>query len=74
MIRGFLTDIGGRTSHTAIVAQSLEIPAVVGLKNVTAQVFEGTTVIIDGTQGMVILNPPRDDRNYQREQEIQLAR
>jgi len=74
MVRGFATDIGGRTSHTAIVAQSLEIPAVVGLKNVTAQVREGNIIIIDGNQGMVIVNPtPELLENYRREQEIQLA-
>jgi phosphotransferase system enzyme I (PtsI) len=74
LVKGFVTDIGGRTSHTAIVAQSLEIPAVVGLKNVTAQVREGSTIIIDGTQGMVIINPsPEILENYRREQEIQQA-
>lgn len=74
MVRGFVTDIGGRTSHTAIVAQSLEIPAVVGMKNATAQVREGMTIIVDGNQGLVILNPaPEILDNYRREQEIQLA-
>jgi phosphotransferase system enzyme I (PtsI) len=73
-VKGFVTDVGGRTSHTAIVAQSLEIPAVVGLKNVTSQVYDGSTIIIDGNQGMVILNPtPEIIENYRREQEIQLA-
>lgn len=71
LVRGFATDIGGRTSHTAIVAQSLEIPAVVGMKNVTGQVHEGDTVIIDGNQGLVIINPsPEMLENYRREQEI----
>lgn len=74
LVRGFVTDIGGRTSHTAIVAQSLEIPAVVGLKNATAQVREGDTIIVDGNQGLVLLNPPQEMLdNYRREQEIQLA-
>lgn len=74
LVRGFVTDIGGRTSHTAIVAQSLEIPAVVGMKNATAQVREGMTIIVDGNQGLVILNPaPEILDNYRREQEIQLA-
>lgn len=71
LLKGFATDIGGRTSHTAIVAQSLEIPAVVGLKNITGQVHEGDTVIIDGNQGLVIINPsPEIVENYRREQEI----
>ncbi len=54
---GFATDIGGETSHTAIMAKSLEIPAVVGLKNVTMHVSPGDTIIIDGIQGIVIMNP-----------------
>ena len=74
MVLGFATDIGGRTSHTAIVAQSLEIPAVVGLKNITSNVREGSTVILDGNQGIVIVDPdPETIKNYRREQEIQLA-
>ena len=74
MVLGFATDIGGRTSHTAIVAQSLEIPAVVGLKNITSIVREGVTVILDGNQGIVILDPdPETIKNYKREQEIQTA-
>src|ERR687894_2037806 len=54
---GFATDVGGRTSHTAIVARAMGIPAVVGLGNVTAEVSGGDTVIIDGTRGVVIVNP-----------------
>jgi phosphotransferase system enzyme I (PtsI) len=74
LVKGFVTDIGGRTSHTAIVAQSLEIPAVVGLKNITGQVREGSPIIIDGNQGMVIINPtPEILENYRKEQEIQQA-
>ncbi|MDD3730074.1 MAG: phosphoenolpyruvate-utilizing N-terminal domain-containing protein, partial [Endomicrobiaceae bacterium] len=48
MVRGFATDTGGKTSHTALVAQSLEIPAVVGLKNITSQVSHGMSIIVDG--------------------------
>ena len=74
MVKGFATNIGGKTSHTAIVAQSLEIPAVVGLKNITARVKEGDTIIIDGNQGVAIINPAQETLdNYRREQEIQLA-
>ncbi len=53
----FATDIGGRTSHTAIMAKSLEIPAVVGLESITKKIESGDVVIIDGTHGMVIINP-----------------
>ncbi len=58
-VLGFATDIGGRTSHTAIMAKSLEIPAVVGLESVTDQVKNGDWVILDGTHGVVIVNPTK---------------
>ncbi len=51
-------DMGGATSHTAILARSLNIPAVVGLRNITQQVKTGDQVIVDGTDGEVIINPP----------------
>jgi phosphoenolpyruvate-protein phosphotransferase (PTS system enzyme I) len=54
---GFATDTGGRTSHTAIVARSLELPAVVGLDNVTHFVHTGDEIIVDGTSGLVVINP-----------------
>ena len=56
-VKGFACDVGGRTSHTAIVARAMGIPAVVGLGNLTGEVNGGDTVIIDGTRGMVIVNP-----------------
>jgi phosphotransferase system enzyme I (PtsI) len=59
-IIGFVTDLGGRTSHTTILARSLGIPAVVGLESVTSQVREGMPVIIDGSTGTVVLNPSLD--------------
>jgi phosphotransferase system enzyme I (PtsI) len=52
-------DMGGQTSHTAILARSLDIPAVVGLHNVTQRVRKGDSVIVDGTDGEVIVNPPQ---------------
>jgi phosphotransferase system enzyme I (PtsI) len=57
---GFVTDVGGRTSHTSIVARALEIPAVVGLGNITAIAKDGDTVIIDGDEGAVIVNPSKE--------------
>jgi phosphotransferase system enzyme I (PtsI) len=51
-------DVGGTTSHTAILARSLNIPAVMGLSNITQQVKDGDTLIVDGTDGEVIINPP----------------
>ena len=56
---GFATDIGGRTSHTAIMAKSLEIPAVVGLERVTSVVRNGKTVIVDGNRGLFIAEPSK---------------
>ena len=56
-VLGFLTDRGGRTSHTAILARSLDIPAVVGLETITALTQDRQTIIIDGESGIVILNP-----------------
>jgi phosphoenolpyruvate-protein phosphotransferase (PTS system enzyme I) len=58
-ILGFITDIGGKTSHTAIMAKSLEIPAVVGLENITEKVKNNDTLIVDGTTGDVYINPER---------------
>ncbi|WEG12895.1 phosphoenolpyruvate--protein phosphotransferase [Pullulanibacillus sp. KACC 23026] len=56
-VKGFATNIGGRTSHSAIMSRSMEIPAVVGTKKVTAEIENGTLVIIDGIEGLVIGNP-----------------
>ncbi|SES86190.1 phosphoenolpyruvate--protein phosphotransferase [Anaerobranca gottschalkii] len=56
-VLGFVTDIGGRTSHTAIMARSLEIPAVVGLGDITTKVKNGDYLIIDGEKGHVVINP-----------------
>lgn len=56
-VLGFATDIGGRTSHTAIVARSLEIPAVVGLHDITTVLQSDDRVIVDGEEGMVVVRP-----------------
>ncbi|MFH0812129.1 MAG: phosphoenolpyruvate--protein phosphotransferase [Pseudomonadota bacterium] len=56
-VLGFVTDIGGRTSHTAIMARALEIPAVVGLETITENIENGDTIIVDGIAGEVIINP-----------------
>jgi phosphotransferase system enzyme I (PtsI) len=65
-IQGFATDIGGKTSHTAIVARSIEIPAVVGLENITRRVRTNDLIIIDGSAGLVIVNPdPEIVRRYE---------
>ncbi len=51
-------DMGGQTSHTAILARSLDVPAVVGLHNISQKVKNGDTLIVDGTDGEVLINPP----------------
>jgi phosphotransferase system enzyme I (PtsI) len=56
-VLAFATDIGGRTSHTTIVARAMGIPAVVGLKTITAELSGGDTVIVDGNRGLVVVNP-----------------
>ncbi|ETT74452.1 phosphoenolpyruvate--protein phosphotransferase [Bacillus mycoides] len=59
-VKGFTTDIGGRTSHSAIMACSMEIPAVVGTKVVTNDIENGVLAIVDGLDGKVIVNPTED--------------
>ena len=56
-VTGFLTNIGGRTSHSAIMARTLEIPAVVGLIDITTSVKNGDSIIVDGIEGICIINP-----------------
>lgn len=56
-VLGFAIDVGGRTSHTAIMARSLEIPAVVGLQKVSTSVVDGDFVIVDGNRGKVVISP-----------------
>ncbi len=56
-ISGFVTDVGGRTSHTSIVARALEIPAVVGVGNISSIIKNNDRVIVDGDEGIVIINP-----------------
>ncbi|RAS73220.1 phosphoenolpyruvate--protein phosphotransferase [Priestia endophytica] len=59
-VKGFTTNIGGRTSHSAIMARSMEIPAVVGAKTVLSDIENGKLVIVDGLDGQVIVDPNED--------------
>ncbi len=69
-VKGFATDIGGRTSHSAIMARSLEIPAIVGTKNSTLEIKQGDIVIIDGIDGQLIVNPSSEEiEKYRQKQE-----
>jgi phosphotransferase system enzyme I (PtsI) len=56
-ILGFATDVGGRTSHTAIVARAMNIPAIVGLETITGEIAGGDLLIIDGHRGLAVINP-----------------
>jgi phosphoenolpyruvate-protein phosphotransferase (PTS system enzyme I) len=75
---GFVTDVGGRTSHTAIVARSMDIPAVVGAREASRLIRQDDWVVIDGDAGAVIVNPPpivlEEYRFRQRQAELERAR
>lgn len=60
-VQGFATNIDGRTSHSAIMSRSLEIPAIVGTKSITQEVKQGDMIIVDGLNGDVIVNPTEDE-------------
>ncbi|MBF0619373.1 MAG: phosphoenolpyruvate--protein phosphotransferase [Candidatus Omnitrophica bacterium] len=72
-IMGFLTDIGGRTAHTAIIAKSLGVPAVVGLKDATLRISNQDFVIVDGRKGVVIVNPTDETRSLYSKEKVRLA-
>ncbi|MBX9039670.1 phosphoenolpyruvate--protein phosphotransferase [Enterococcus durans] len=61
-VKAFVTDIGGRTSHSAIMARSLEIPAIVGTKEITAKVKEGDILAVNGIEGDVIVHPTDEQK------------
>lgn len=61
-VKAFVTDIGGRTSHSAIMARSLEIPAIVGTKEITAKVKEGDMLAVNGIEGDVIVHPTDEQK------------
>ena len=69
---GFVTDVGGKTSHTAIMARALEIPAVVGLKDITARVNRRDQLIVDGTNGVIIINPDEETLKRYRQEEVEI--
>lgn len=71
-VAAFVTDIGGKTSHTAIMAKSLEIPAVVGVENATNIINTGDMLIVDGTLGVIIVNPDQETLESYRTEELKL--
>lgn len=73
-VKGFVTDIGGRTAHSAIMARSLELPAVVGTESITADVENGQNIAVDGLNGDVVIEPDADQiATYQQKSEAFLA-
>lgn len=73
-VMGFITDVGGPTSHTAIMAQALEIPAVVGLESITQRVQDGVLLIVDGNSGEVIIDPDDEVIISYQEKQLELER
>lgn len=72
LVQAFVTDLGSATSHTAIMAKALEIPAVVGLHNITAVVHSGDVILVDGAKGLVFVNPTEERlEQYRKRQEEQ---
>ena len=57
LVKGFATEVGSYTSHAAIIARSLGLPAVVGIRGLSHQLHTGNTILIDGYEGLVILDP-----------------
>ncbi len=72
-ILGFLTDIGGQTAHTAIIAKSLGVPAVLGLKDATLRINNQDYVIVDGRKGVVIVNPTEETKRLYEKERAKLA-
>lgn len=69
-VLAFVTDMGGKTSHTAIIARALEIPAIVGTRNGTSNIKDGDRVIVDSTKGVILVNPSTQEiRDYVTQQQ-----
>ncbi len=73
-IKAFVTDVGGRTSHTAIMAKSLGVPAVVGLKDATLQIQNQDYLIVDGRSGLIIIHPTEETKISYRNLQNQIIR
>jgi len=73
-VRGLVTDVGGPTSHTAIVARSMGLPAVVGVGDITSRVQDGARIIVDGNRGVVIVDPDEAQMKRYRKSAVAFAR
>ncbi len=72
-VKGFITDIGGKTSHSAILARSLDIPAIVGTKTATQVIQHGAPIIMDGTNGTIIINATQEVSAFYEQQQQTLS-
>lgn len=76
-VKGFIADIGGRTSHSAIMARSMELPAIVGTKEASLKIKNGDNIIIDGMSGKIFVNPSKkiqeEYKNRQEKLDVQRA-
>lgn len=73
-VLAFVTDIGGRTSHTAIMAKSMGVPAVVGLKDATMRIHNQDFLIVDGRKGTVVINPVEETRKFYLEAQQRISK
>ncbi len=70
LVKGLITEVGGKTSHVGIFAATLGIPAITGIKGIVSQINSGDQIIVDGIDGEVIINPSNETlQNYKRKQE-----
>lgn len=73
-VKGFATDVGGKTGHSSIMARTLEIAAVVGTKNITTSCKTDDTIIVDGSEGVIIINPDEETiKHYTKKQKDYLT-
>lgn len=70
-VLGFITEVGGKVSHSAILARTMQIPAILGLENAATSLSEKDTVILDGTSGQIIVNPDQNTLNQWKEKQQQ---
>lgn len=73
-LKGLITEFGGRTSHAAILARSLEVPAIVGVKDLLKKVSNNTEAILDGSEGTLILNPNQKKKDFYKLKQDQFKR
>src|SRR5690606_956125 len=73
-VLGFITELGGKTSHSAIMARTLEIPAVVGVEDIMKKVKTGDLIAFNGEEGFVVINPDEDTVNKFRQEKEEIGK